>query len=163
MSKALIRFARRLASWESDTDDDEFLQTEFWDKNRGQPDLRPSVYEIEPTRVVQAFAEHATAFQPPTSNLGVDLSGTQNPVEVTPGDTGFSFTMNAHRELVLAGKEDLLALVRKVRESLDVRTHRVSRAQVLEYAQSRLGAGDEEWQRARSEADAPKWLAKLSS
>lgn len=72
MNKPLIRFARRLSSWESETGDDDLLQTEFWDRNRGQPDLRPSVYEIEPTDVVRAFAEHATAFNPPASSGGVD-------------------------------------------------------------------------------------------
>ena len=65
MNKPLIRFARRLSSWESEIGDDDLLQTEFWDRNRGRPDLRPSVYELEPAEVVRAFAEHATAFNPP--------------------------------------------------------------------------------------------------
>jgi acetylornithine deacetylase/succinyl-diaminopimelate desuccinylase-like protein len=162
VNKPLIRFARRLSSWESETGDDDLLQTEFWDRNRGQPDLRPSVYEIEPTDVVRAFAEHATAFNPPASSGGVDLGDTGRSVNVTPGQTGFSFTMKAHRELVLADRDDLLALVRHVRGSLDARTHRVSRAQVREYARTRLLVEDEEWERAKAEADPQNWLAKIA-
>ena len=161
MNKPLIRFARRLSSWEAETGDDDLLQTEFLDRNRGKPDLRPSVYEIEPSDVVRAFAEHATAFNPPASTGGVDLGGTGRSIEATPGETGFSFTMEAHRELVLADRDDLLALVRHVRGSMDGRTHHVLRAQVREYARERLLAGDEEWVRAKGEADTQNWLAKL--
>jgi hypothetical protein len=161
VNKPLIRFARRLSSWESEIGDDDLLQTEFWDRNRGRPDLRPSVYEIEPAEVVRAFAEHATAFNPPASTGGVDLGGTGRSTEVTPGETGFSFTMKAHRELVLADKDDLLALVRHVRGSMDSRIHQVSRLQVREYARARLLAEDEEWERAKADADTHGWLAKI--
>ena len=161
MNKPLIRFARRLSSWESETGDDDLLQTEFWDRHRGQPDLRPSVYEIEPTDVVRAFAEHATAFNPPASTGGVDLGGTGRSMEATPGETGFSFTMDAHRELVLADRNDLLELVRHVRGSMNARTHHVTRVQVREYARARLLAGDEEWERAKAEAGTQNWLAKI--
>ncbi len=159
---ALIRFARRLASWEAETADDDLLKTEFWDRNRGQPDLRPSVYEIDASDAVRAFAEHATAFNPPASTGGVDLGGTGRPVDATPGETGFSFTMETHRELVLADKEDLLALVRHVRGSLGARTHRVSKAQVRDYARARLVAGDEEWERAKAADDAQDWLVRIT-
>jgi len=162
VNKPLIRFARRLSSWESEIGDDDFLQTEFWDRNRGQPDLRPSVYEIEPNEIVRAFAEHATAFHPPGSALGVDLGGTGRPVDATPGDTGFSFTMKSHRELVLVDKEDLLTLVRQVRGSLVARTHRVSRSQIREYARDRLVGGDPEWERAKSSDQAQDWLTKIA-
>jgi uncharacterized ubiquitin-like protein YukD len=70
--------------------------------------------------------------------------------------------MKAHRELVLADRDNLLALVRHVRGSLDVRTHRVSRAQVREYARARLLVEDEEWERAKAEADPQNWLAKIA-
>ena len=162
MNRALIRFARRLSSWESEIGDEDLLQTEFWDRNRGQLDLRPSVYEIDTSEVVRAFAEHATAFNPPGSAGGVDVGGTGRPVDATPGDTGFSFTMEVHRELVLADKEDLLALVRHVRDSLAARTHRVSKGQVRDYARSRLLAGDEEWERAKVADDAQDWLVKIT-
>jgi hypothetical protein len=161
VSKPLVRFARRLSSWEPENSDDELLEAEFWDGNRGRPDLRPSVYEIDLTDLVRAFAEHATAFNPPSSTGAVDLRGTGRPIEETPGDTGFSFTMNTHREVVLSDRNDLLALVRDVRGSLAGRTHRVARAQVLEYARSRLADGDPEWERAQAEDSAQKWLKRL--
>lgn len=162
MSKLLVRFARRLSSWEPQTSDDDLLQTEFWDRNRGQPDLRPSVYAIHAEEVVQAFAEHATAFTPPSSAGGIDVGGTGHPVEETPGDTGFSFTMHRHREIILRNRDDLLALVREVRGSLPTRSHPVTRSQVREYARSRLAQGDQEWERARSHATAQTWLKKLA-
>jgi hypothetical protein len=161
VSRPLVRFARRLSSWESQVSDEELLQTEFWQRNRGQPDLRPSVYEIEASDVIRAFAEHATAFHPPSSTGGVDVGGTDRAVEETPGDTGFSFTMRAHRELVLKSREDLLGLVRQVRGSLTGRTHPVTRAQVIEYVRVRLAAGDEEWERAREAEGAQKWLRRI--
>jgi hypothetical protein len=150
-----------LSSWEPETSDDELLQTEFWERNRGQPDLRPSVYEIEAKDAIQAFAEHATAFNPPSSAGGIDIGGTGHPVKATPGDTGFSFTMYAHREVVLQDREDLLGLVREVRGSLAGRAHLVTRAQVLGYVRARLAAGDEEWVRARDAVGAPRWLRRM--
>jgi hypothetical protein len=128
VSKPLIRFARRLSSWESETAEADFLKAEFSDRNREQPDLRPSVYEIEVSDLVQAFAEHATAFEPPSAAGGVDLGGTGRAVDSTAGETGFSFTMNAHRELILEDRNDLLALVRHVRASFPERSHHVSLA-----------------------------------
>ena len=64
--------------------------------------------------------------------------------------------------MVLADKEDLLALVRHVRGSLGARTHRVSKAQVRNYARARLLAGDEEWERAKAADDAQDWLVKIT-
>jgi hypothetical protein len=163
VNKPLIRFARRLTSWESGTADNDLIQTEFWDRNRAQPDLRPSVYEIDPGEVVQAFAEHATAFEPPSSAGGIDVGGTAHFVEATPGETGFSFTTNAHREVILEDRDDLLSLVRHVRGSLGRRVHQVSRAEVHEYVRTRLSTEDVEWQRARTNPGAARWLTKLKS
>jgi hypothetical protein len=70
--------------------------------------------------------------------------------------------MKAHREVILENTKDLLALVRTVRETLDARTHRVTRTQVRDHAKARLQAGDEEWQRARAEEAAQAWLAKIT-
>ena len=161
MTGPLIRFAKRLSSWEPQTSDDDLLQTEFWQRSRGQPDLRPSVYEIGVSDVIRAFAEHATAFHPPASTGGIDLSGTGRDVEATLGNTGFSFTMNAHREIVLKTRDDLLGLVREIRASLADRKYPVTRAQVIEYVRARLAVGDEEWERAREADDAQKWLKRV--
>lgn len=162
MSRPLVRFARRLSTWEPGTSDDHVLQTEFSDRDRGHVDLRPSVYEIAAEDAVRAYAEYATAFHPPPSGGGVDLGGTVRPVERSPGDTGFSFTMNAHREVVLAHRNDLLALVREVRGSMAGRMHRVSRGQVVDYARKRLMAGDQEWEQAQAQETAQNWLKKIN-
>lgn len=161
MTKRLVRFAKRLSSWEPATSDDDLIQTEFWRKDRGGPDLRPSVYEIDPSAIVQAFAEHATAFEPPSRGFGVDLGGTNHTVEVTPGDTGFEFTMAAHREMVVKHRDDLLGLVHEVRSSLAERAHPVTKSEIVAYAQTRLAAEDEEWERAQASDEAKRWVRKL--
>ena len=161
MRKPLVRFARRLASWEPQVTDDDLLETEFKTKNSGAPDLRPSVYEIAPGDVVRAFSEHATAFEPPRSAGGVDISSPGRTVLATNGDTGFAFTMEAHREIVLRDRADLLALVREVRGSLPKRTYTVTRAQVCDYVRDQLAAGNSEWVTARAQPTAKSWLSKL--
>lgn len=161
MSQLLVRFARRLTSWEPETSDEDLLRAEFWDRDRGQPNLRPSTYLIEIKDLVQAYSEHATAFDPPSSAGGIDFAGTNQRAEVTPGDTGFPFTMEAHRELVIDSEEHLLNLIREVRSSLTERLHVVSRSEVGEYVRQRLRYEDEHWERARSLETAHKWLKKI--
>jgi hypothetical protein len=151
-----------LASWEPAISDDELLDTEFRDKS-GQPDLRPSVYAIDPVDVVQAFAEHSTMREPPSSTRGVDLGGTGRPVAETPGETGFALTMEAHREIELVSRDDLLGLVRDVRGSIDERSHMVTRDQARAYVRERLAMGDQEWERAQMDDAAKRWLRKLST
>jgi hypothetical protein len=123
--------------------------------------LRPSVYEIYPGEVLQAFAEHSTTREPPASTKGIDLGGTGRPVVETLGETGFIFTMGAHREILLTNRDDLRGLVREVRGSLAERTYPVTRVQVREYVRDRLRRGDQEWERAQAQTD-KKWLKKLS-
>lgn len=161
MTKRLIRFAKRLSSWEPEISDDDLLDTEFRDRNSGGPDLRPSVYEIYPGDVLQAFAEHSTTREPPLSSGGIDLGGTSRPVVETLGETGFIFTIEVHREILLTNRDDLRGLVREVRGSLAERTYPITREQVREYARDRLRRGDQEWKRARAQTD-KKWLKKLS-
>jgi hypothetical protein len=162
VSNPLIRFAKRLSSWEPAISDDDLLDTEFRDRS-GRPDLRPSVYAIDPADVVKAFAEHSTTREPPSSTGGVDLGGTGRSVADTLGETGFAFTMEAHREIELASRDDLLALVREVRGSLAERTYPVTRDQVRAYVRARLALGDQEWARAQAQDTAKKWLKKLSA
>jgi hypothetical protein len=121
------------------------------------PDLRPSVYEVEAGDVVRAYAEHATAFTPPSSAGGIDMGRTDRSVRETPGETGFAFTMRAHREIILQHREDLVGLVREVRVSLTQRTHTATRAQVIDYVRARLDAHDDEWLRARGAEGAQQW------
>jgi hypothetical protein len=159
--KPLVRFARRLASWESSVSDDDLLDTEFKTRDTGVPDLRPSVYEIGPDEVVQAFAEHATAFDPPSNAGGIDLHSSGRTIVPTIGDTGFAFTMDAHREIVLSDRADLHALVREARSSLPQRTYRVAKAAICQYARERIASGDPEWTNARGAAGAKGWLTKI--
>lgn len=163
MRKPLVRFARRLASWEPSTSDDELLDTELRRRDTGADDLQPSVYEVGPEEVVRALSEHATAFDPPTSCKGIDLRTTSREVRETPGDTGSSFTMSAHREIVLKDRKDLQALVREARASLPQRKYDVTRAEVCEYARGRLRSGDREWITACGQATAKKWLKKIAT
>lgn len=158
----LIRFARRLSSWDPATPENDLLETEFRDRDRGEPDLRPSVYQIDASEVVRAYAEHATAFEPPASAGGYDLGGTGRPVEVTPGMTGFAFTQDTHREIVLSDPDDLVALVREVKASLATRSYPVRRDQVREYVRARLTDRNPEWERRKAEGGAKKWLKNIT-
>jgi hypothetical protein len=162
VSKGLIRFARRLSSWDEGTSDEQLIAVEFKDRDSGGRDLKPSVYEIEEHEIVRAFSEHATRFEPPKSAAGIDVSRTRGTVRVTPGLTDFSFTAATHREVVLKDEYELLALVREVRAGLPDRRHLVSVEERRAYVLSQLGAGDQEWVRAREKPTAPKWLKKLN-
>lgn len=161
MRQVLVRFSRRLAVWEPGRTVEEIQQSEFRRKD-GAADLRPSVYEIEEAGLVRAFAEHATVFNPPSSNAGIDLAGLGHRPNPTPGRTGFTFTTAAHRELRLKSEGDLLDLIRKAVASLGSRAHKVSRAEIVAYAKARLAEGDEEWQSAATRARQGSWVSKLA-
>ena len=102
--QAADRFARRLSSWEAETGDDD-LQTEFLDRNRGQ--AGPSPIDVR-NRTNRTSSEHLRSTQPRSTHLQARAASTSVVLavdEATPGETGFSFTMEAHRELVLADRE----------------------------------------------------------
>jgi hypothetical protein len=162
VSRVLIRFSKRLAIWEPGHTPEEIQHSEFRQKD-GAIDLRPSVYEIQDSEVVRAFAEHATMISPPSSSAGIDLGGPGSEVESTPGKTGFSFTTSAHRELALKSKEDLFNLIGRVLAGLGSRLHHVTRAQIMTYAKARLAAMDPEWQRAIAHSKPGTWIHKLAS
>jgi hypothetical protein len=159
--KSLVRAARRLASWESSTDD-ELLETEFRTRTSGLADLRPSVYEVGATEVVRALAEHdATNCDPKNKGGGVDLGGLGYEVLTTIGKTIFSFTKATHREIVLKDRQDLLSLVKAVRDSLSSRRIPVTRDQIIRFAKEQIAEGNKEWIAAKQDPSAKKWLSEL--
>jgi hypothetical protein len=162
VSQVLVRFSRRLASWEPGRTVEEIQRSEFRQKD-GTVDFRPSVYEIEVGEMVRAFAEHATAFNPPSSNAGISFDGLGGQPQATPGKTGFAFTTAAHREISLKSRAELLELIKLVVATLESRVHRVSRADIVTYARARLAANDREWERAVARAQPGTWVRKLAA
>jgi hypothetical protein len=134
----LVRFARRLANWEVRLSVEELQRREFKDRDGG-PDLRPSVYDVEARHevVVRAYAEHATAFDPPATALGIDVTNPPRETIPTPSTADFAFTRERHRVIKLNDLAELHALIRDIER------------------------GDEEWQRAVTSQDAKPWLVKL--
>jgi len=155
----LIRFARQRGLWELSSAA-EILQAGFRDK-AGDPDLRVSVYKIEPAHCVQAFAEHSAGagLDPPRGGCGVDLGGLPPRSEqIAPGETGFAFTQDAHREIPLNDADELLALIESARAGLDQRAHEIPDEKLREYVASRFDANDPEWvEFAARGAKSAKW------
>ena len=123
--------------------------------------LSPSVYEVDDTKefVVQAHAEHAASFGlglvPGSTN--VDLSGFGE-VEVKQGESLFSFTRAAHRELKFASKHELTTVFRTVLEEIHEREHPTTKTDLLDYAKAQLNDSDEEWlQFCRNSTKANDW------
>jgi hypothetical protein len=158
----LVRFARRLANWEAHLSVGELQRREFKDRDGG-PDLRPSVYELDAGHeaVVRAYAEHATAFDPPGTALGIDVTDPPRETIPTPSTADFAFTRERHREIKLNDLAELHALIRDVLANLDERRRPVTKREAVAYARLQLERGDEEWQRAVASPDAKPWLVKL--
>jgi len=158
----LVRFARRLANWEEELPVEELQKREFKARNGG-PDLRPSVYELDPaqTHRVRAYAEHAVGLDPPATALGLDLTEPQRPIDPTAGSPRFQFIRERHREIVLEDAGALHAFIREILVNLGERKHQVTRQEVVAYVRERLQAADEEWTLAAGERDAKAWLVKL--
>ena len=158
----LVRFARRLANWEAPLSVEELQRKEFKHRDGG-PDLRPSVYELDARHeaVVRAYAEHATAFDPPATALGIDVADPRRETIPTPSTADFAFTRERHREIKLNDLAELHALIRDVLVNLDERRHPVTKLEAVAYARLQLARGDEEWQRAVTSQDAKPWLVKL--
>lgn len=155
---SLLRVARRRVSWETVDDIDTLIKAEFRTPEGG-PDLSLSVYEVNDEQLVQTFAEHSAGagLDPPRGGLGVDLASSRR-VDATPGETGFDFTVAAHRELRFENEGDLRAFLQHaVIPSLDGRRREVSRGQLREFVQARRIANDAEWM-PFLEAN-PKWAS----
>lgn len=139
-----LRVGRRRTTWESN-EIDKIIRTEFWGDN-GEVDLEISVYRVEQTDVLRTVAEHC-------AGLGVTTRGFPNLnleagrlLDETPGETGFSFTVAAHRDLRFASEGELREFLSKaIIPEATQRTHKVERSQMVAYARDRAAAGDPEW------------------
>jgi hypothetical protein len=126
------------------------VKTEFPGKNGGL-DLEPSVYELNDegelhAQVVRACTEHAASLlhNPPNGGGGIDLAGLCR-TQPTPGRTAFDFTRTRHHEIQLESAEDLRALVQGALTTYESRNQPVTRDEMLDYADARLAAEDDEW------------------
>lgn len=144
-----LRFLRRRSSLETTVS--EFRDTEFrsWE---GEPDLRPSVYELDsdPQMIVRTAAEHAAnaGLRPQGGvRVGVDVSGLFT--EIRNDDAGewyFDFIRSAHRELMLDEMSRLEELLTSVQEDAAVRLKEAPSIQIRTYVHTRLVSSDEEWE-----------------
>jgi hypothetical protein len=153
----LLRVARRRASWEAAaTDLETLIKAEFRLKD-GSTDLNVSVYQIESNQHVQTFAEHSAGvgLDPPRGSFGVDLQSDRACVP-TPGQTGFAFTHEAHRELRFSDEADLRTFLGTVVvPALAPRSAEATKDQLRAYIRERRAADDQEW--TTFVAANPKW------
>ncbi len=162
MTTVLIRFSKRRSSWAPERTDADVQKIEFSDKH-GNPDLRPSVYEIALEDLVRAYAEHATNIDPRRGALGLDLGGLAQSIRATPGTSTFAFTREAHREIELGDLRELLELIVDLRAAFGDRSYPVTQDEIVAYAKDRLSKGDDEWRRAVAAAKRGTWVQKLAS
>lgn len=148
MSRRVLRVNKRKASWEGSAE--EFARTEFQDYETGGLDLRLSVYLVEPADTVRAHTEHAVSLlDTPKSLYDMDLNSLGiGTLRKSPGETAFVFANEQHHELHLENEHGVLDLARSVLEAATVSKVEVTKEAQLEYATTRLDAGDPEWEAA---------------
>lgn len=131
-----------------------FLQVEFSDENRN-PDLQPSVYDVQVAEIVQTHTEHYAGNNlNPESRKDFDVSGLHNDIRVSHGRPPFAFTMAAHRELLFSSVADLEGFVNHLIREVSEREYEVTKSEMRDYVKSRVRDHDCEWlqygQRART-------------
>lgn len=162
MTRALIRFAKRRASWEEPRAVEELQQLEFKLRDGG-PDLRPSAYLLDSVdeQLIRVYAEHAHRIDPQREGLALDVMAAAEVLQSRLGDVPFQFARERHREVVLDDVGALHAFIEfVVGES---KRHSVTREQVVAYAQQRMEGRDEEWWLAAAAPGAKRWLRKLAT
>jgi len=144
MPTILLRIAKRRTAWESETDLQTRIGSEFRTRD-GAIDLRPSVYEVQPdpSSIIRAYAEHSAnaGLDPPRGGYNLDLSGRR--AAVAPNDSGFRFTREAHRELSFNSEDDLREFVIDVCKNRE--KYPVKKAEMMSYVATRIGQQDDEW------------------
>lgn len=161
MPDLVLRLAWLNAAWglQARSDREQFLRAEFLDE-AGNPDLRLSVFVVnERNDVVRVCAECRAS-----SNLGkrgeyfvFNVVGLFEPTMLhkMPGDTRFTFTREAHREIHFENAARLRHFIDDLILSADERKIIVSRVAVKEYFQKQLESNDGEWAALR--AVFPNW------
>lgn len=159
----LLRIARRKTSWE-EKDPIAIYQAEFEDKN-GEPDLSPSVYEVQVSDVVRIATEHCAGsnLRDVPSRQHVDLqkfySGT--PRRVPSNNQWFHFAREAHCELPFNSRDELILMLGQVCERGCVR-YPVTRENVKEFLGRQREEKDPEWLRFFSQHEYGRLYERLA-
>ena len=162
MTRLLVRFGKRHTSWET-PDVVEIRKIEFRKRN-GDPDLRPSAYDVDASELARTYAEHAAAarIDPLRVTSGIDFAGTGVVAVGTPGNEWFNFTRERHRELPVPNIGALEHMIELALQDHIPGRYQIAKAEVRAYAQSRLNQNDAEWLHCANSAHARSWLKKLS-
>lgn len=162
--RIVIRFVRRLASWEDERPLEELQRLEFRNRD-GTPDLKPSVYLVsdEEQVLTQIYAEHCAT--PPigldTRASCIDTQGCAARLLDTDGSPRFAFARDAHREYDIDDLASLIGFVGRLRERVKERQVRlVTKERTVAYARGRVTAGDPEWV-AVAQLGERDWLSAL--
>jgi hypothetical protein len=165
VSQTYIRLLKRRASQGRSVED--IRAIEFTNRT-GDPDLRPSVYEIvtPPSEIIRACTEHYAAIplELERTVTSVHTNGDDQNVVFTDGNPKFEFIKTRHREVEL---ENVAALTRFVeRLSQCVRngeSSTVMQDQMIRYARNCIERGDPEWTRIASDPQSKgtRWLRSL--
>lgn len=160
----LVRFAKkRTTVWEGDRSVAEIQRAEFVLRD-GEPDLKPSVYEVVAHEVIRAYAEHTAAIPLELSNsLGIDCSKHEFPEEPSEGQPCFEFIKTRHREILVGDVSGLHRLVAILKGSIAaINSHPVTKEEVREYARARVVANDPEWAAVLARPTTKKWMRELA-
>lgn len=152
-----LRIGRNQSAWEDGTVE-ELLKLAFSTKT-GEPDLRLSVYLVEPAQLTQARVEHLVSETNPAitvTTADLNLVGLADPVR-SPGATTFKFTRDeAHAELQLESEARLRELIARVKAEPDRRLLR-DRETLMAYVLERDEAGDPEWRALLARPEKARW------
>ena len=140
----LLRVGRRKTSFE-EQDPEVIVSIEFRTSS-GEPDLRPSVYRIAQSAVVQTHAEHqAGCMLSPTPVANFDLTDDSVIFQRAPGNDAFAFTRECHHELLFEDSRQLLSFVAAILAEGRSRRIPSTKPQMASYVHGRVAAADHEW------------------
>jgi hypothetical protein len=146
VSHNFIRIAKRRTSWTLPPAD--IRNIEFKDR-QGNPDLRPSVYEIiaPDNEVTRACTEHYAAIPLKVESRVLSIfTGEQRSVVPSDGNSKFSFIQTRHREVDLADESALMSFIDSLSQQLkNSATKEVAPQDMIAYAKHRVELRDPEW------------------
>ena len=124
---------------------EDVVTIEFTKKN-GDPDLRPSVYEIDSGQIVQTHAEHQAGCKlSPTPLAHMDLQHHTLELDDTDGNEAFQFTKLVHRELVFQNRDQLVEFVKAIVSEGASRRLDTNKDELATLVYGQKLAEDEEW------------------